>query len=190
MTNSLRMYRAIVISTDDPQGLGRVQLSITRTVRKSPLQEEGWAMVANTPFGAFANARPVYSVGDTVLYAAERLPFAGAVVLCRETNGNATAEPFVLTLLLGPGNELTLEASNGGVRLSTTAGQQVTLHPNGFIEAAATEISLQANTLRVSAAAVTIDSGMVQFSGVVKCDSLITNSVVAASYTPGAGNIW
>jgi hypothetical protein len=25
---------------------------------------------------------------------------------------------------------------------------------------------------------------------VVKCDTLVTNSVVASSYTPGAGNIW
>jgi hypothetical protein len=24
----------------------------------------------------------------------------------------------------------------------------------------------------------------------VQCDTLIANSVVAASYTPGAGNIW
>ena len=35
-----------------------------------------------------------------------------------------------------------------------------------------------------------VDAGMSKFSGVVKCDTLITNSVVAASYTPGAGNIW
>jgi hypothetical protein len=27
------------------------------------------------------------------------------------------------------------------------------------------------------------------FSGVVKCDTLIANSVVAASYSPGAGNV-
>jgi hypothetical protein len=24
----------------------------------------------------------------------------------------------------------------------------------------------------------------------VKCDTLITNSVISSSYTPGAGNIW
>jgi hypothetical protein len=31
---------------------------------------------------------------------------------------------------------------------------------------------------------------MSKFSGVVQCDTLIANSVAAASYTPGAGNIW
>jgi hypothetical protein len=31
---------------------------------------------------------------------------------------------------------------------------------------------------------------MSKFSGVVKCDTLIANSVISASYTPGQGNIW
>jgi hypothetical protein len=31
---------------------------------------------------------------------------------------------------------------------------------------------------------------MSKFSGVVQCDTLISNSVISASYTPGAGNIW
>ncbi len=37
---------------------------------------------------------------------------------------------------------------------------------------------------------VKVDAAMSTFSGVVKCDTLISNSVVSASYTPGAGNIW
>ena len=44
--------------------------------------------------------------------------------------------------------------------------------------------------LHVHAAFVTVDAGMSRFSGVVQCDTLITNSVVSSSYTPGAGNIW
>jgi hypothetical protein len=28
------------------------------------------------------------------------------------------------------------------------------------------------------------------FDGLVQCQTLITNSVVSASYTPGAGNVW
>jgi hypothetical protein len=31
---------------------------------------------------------------------------------------------------------------------------------------------------------------MVEAGCVVKCDTLVANSVVAFSYTPGAGNIW
>ena len=45
-------------------------------------------------------------------------------------------------------------------------------------------------TLELSAAMVEVNAGMARFSGVVQCSTLIANSVVASSYTPGAGNIW
>jgi hypothetical protein len=37
---------------------------------------------------------------------------------------------------------------------------------------------------------VTVNAGMSKFSGVVQADTVICNSIVSASYTPGAGNIW
>jgi hypothetical protein len=37
---------------------------------------------------------------------------------------------------------------------------------------------------------VTINTAMSRFNGVVQCDTLISNSVVSASYSPGVGNIW
>ena len=37
---------------------------------------------------------------------------------------------------------------------------------------------------------VQVDAPMAQFSGVVKCETLIATTVVGTSYTPGAGNIW
>ena len=44
--------------------------------------------------------------------------------------------------------------------------------------------------LEVTAAMVTVNAAMSTFSGVVKADAVITNSVVSPSYTPGVGNIW
>jgi len=35
-----------------------------------------------------------------------------------------------------------------------------------------------------------VDAGMSKFSGVVQADTVITNTIVASTYTPGAGNIW
>jgi hypothetical protein len=49
---------------------------------------------------------------------------------------------------------------------------------------------VNAAQVAVSAAMVTVDAGMSRFSGVVQADTVIANSVVSASYTPGAGNIW
>jgi hypothetical protein len=37
---------------------------------------------------------------------------------------------------------------------------------------------------------VSVNAGMSTFSGVVQCDTLISNTVISATYTPGAGNIW
>ena len=42
----------------------------------------------------------------------------------------------------------------------------------------------------LAAGMVQVDAGLSKFSGVVQCDTLISNAVVSSSYTPGAGNIW
>ena len=52
------------------------------------------------------------------------------------------------------------------------------------------KVAVQAATVEVTAAVVKVDAGMSNFSGVVKCDTLISNAVISSSYTPGAGNIW
>jgi hypothetical protein len=45
-------------------------------------------------------------------------------------------------------------------------------------------------SMEVTAGMVTVNAAMSKFSGVVQADTVISNSVVSASYTPGAGNIW
>ena len=37
---------------------------------------------------------------------------------------------------------------------------------------------------------VTVDAPMSKFSGLIQCETLISNAVVSASYTPGVGNLW
>lgn len=51
-------------------------------------------------------------------------------------------------------------------------------------------VIIEASILNINASSINADAGMSQFSGVVQSDTLITNSVVSSSYTPGAGNIW
>ena len=85
-----------------------------------------------------------------------------------------------ITLKDGPGS-ITAEDSNGNSIKMETAGVTVT---------ASAKVTINASTVEVSAGMVTVNAGMSKFSGVVQCDALISNSVVSASYTPGAGNIW
>jgi hypothetical protein len=73
------------------------------------------------------------------------------------------------------------EDSNGNSIKMETAGVTVT---------ASAKVTINASTVEVSAGMVTVNAGMSRFSGVVQCDTLISNSVISASYTPGAGNIW
>jgi len=51
-------------------------------------------------------------------------------------------------------------------------------------------VKVEASLIHASAGMVTVDAGLSKFSGVVQCDTLISNAVISASYTPGAGNIW
>ncbi len=66
----------------------------------------------------------------------------------------------------------------------------MTLSPDGVAVRSSGQVSVDASTVTVNAASVTVNAGMSRFSGVVQADTVITNAVVSASYTPGAGNIW
>jgi hypothetical protein len=88
-----------------------------------------------------------------------------------------------VTIRTAGGHKVVLDDRTQTVTITHSGGTAVTLTPAGV------EIRGTAH-VTVAAPMVTVDAGMAQFSGVVKCDTLIANSVVSASYTPGAGNIW
>ena len=75
-------------------------------------------------------------------------------------------------------------------RSSTPTATRSSSRPAASPSNASAKVTVQAAQVEVSAGMVTVDAGMSKFSGVVKADTVITNSVVSASYTPGAGNIW
>lgn len=54
----------------------------------------------------------------------------------------------------------------------------------------ASSISLDAAIVDIVAASVDIDAGLTEVSGTLECNTLISESVDAESYTPGAGNVW
>lgn len=88
------------------------------------------------------------------------------------------------------GVKLTLTDESGGKVKIECAGNTVTIDSKGVSIEAAAKVKVQASSVEVSAGMVKVDAAMSKFSGVIKCDTLITNSVVSSSYTPGAGNIW
>ena len=64
------------------------------------------------------------------------------------------------------------------------------MQSSGITLTAAAQVTVNASQVSISAGMVSVSAGMSTFSGVVQADTVITNSVISASYTPGAGNIW
>jgi hypothetical protein len=88
------------------------------------------------------------------------------------------------------GLEIRLDDATGRVAVTTPDGASITLqHGNVTIQASGV-IEIEASQIKLTASQVGITTGMAKFDGVVQCDTLIANSVVAQSYTPGAGNLW
>jgi uncharacterized protein involved in type VI secretion and phage assembly len=87
-------------------------------------------------------------------------------------------------------NSLTLTDAGGGSCTVQIGGTSIEAQSDSVTVTSGSSIELQTSTLTITAPSVTVDSAMSQFSGVVKCDTLIATTVVGTSYTPGAGNIW
>lgn len=83
-----------------------------------------------------------------------------------------------------------LTDAGGGKIEFTIGGTTVTYDNQGVTINTSMNVKVQATMVEVSASMVTVNAGMSRFNGVVQADTVITNSVISASYTPGAGNIW
>ena len=88
------------------------------------------------------------------------------------------------------GQKLTLEDGPGAVTIADSNGNAIKLQPSGITITASAKVSVSASFMEVSASIVSVNASLSRFSGVVVADTVITNSVISASYTPGAGNIW
>jgi hypothetical protein len=88
------------------------------------------------------------------------------------------------------GQRIRLQDGPPTIEISDANGNQMTLGTAGTEIRSSSKLTLTASAIEVMAGAVTVNAGMAMFSGVVTSDAVITNSVVSASYTPGAGNLW
>jgi hypothetical protein len=109
----------------------------------------------------------------------------GITIILDDTDGQET-----LTLETPGGQTVILKDGPGSIELRDSNGNTITMESSGITVTASAKVTINASTVEVSAGMVTVNAGMSKFSGVVQADTVITNSVVSASYTPGAGNIW
>jgi phage baseplate assembly protein V len=185
------VYRAVVTDVRDKEGLGRVQVKVPDVAAKP-----GWAPVATLMAGDRRGSWFVPDAGDEVLVAFQAGDASRPVVLGSlwsakerppESMDSAGANPVRL-IRTRSGLEVRLDDDAGRVTVSTPDGASITLeHGNVTIEASGT-LEIDASRVKLSASEVEVEAGIAKFGGVVQCDTLIATSVVASSYTPGAGN--
>ncbi|MFQ5436733.1 MAG: hypothetical protein ACE5FD_17895 [Anaerolineae bacterium] len=58
------------------------------------------------------------------------------------------------------------------------------------IKAGGNRVQVTAGGINITGPNVRVNAALADFSGIVRSRSLITDSVVASTYSPGAGNIW
>jgi uncharacterized protein involved in type VI secretion and phage assembly len=213
------VYPATVTDVKDPDNQGRVRVRLPWSPDAGGSAYEAWARLATMMAGNNRGTWFIPDVGDEALVAFEGGQPRRPYVVGSLWNGqDAPPEQMdgggdnnLKTILSRTGVRITMDDTSGSVklRLETPGGHSIVLddgqlsvvaedsngnsikmETSGITITTSAKVTVNASTVQVSAGMVTVDSGMSKFSGVVQCDTLISNAVVSASYTPGAGNIW
>jgi len=213
------VYPALVTDIKDPDRQGRVKVTLPWAPDSGGSRYEAWARLATLMGGKNRGSWFVPDTDDEVLIGFEggdpRRPYVlgglwnGADSAPEAMDGAGKNNKKVLRsrngvkvtlddsdgqeklVLETPGGQkVTLKDGPGAIELADSNGNSIKLESSGITVTASAKVNIKASTAEIAAGMLTVNAGMSKFSGVVKCDTLITNSVVSPSYTPGAGNIW
>jgi len=82
--------------------------------------------------------------------------------------------------------------SDGSIEFSNAQQTSVRIDSNGVtINAPTAQVQVTAaSSITVNAPQLSVNAAMATFSGIVQCQVMQATTVVATTYTPGAGNIW
>ena len=208
---------AVVVDNVDPDNSGRVQVRLPPSVMPGQENLEAWARIATLMAGNHRGTWFVPDVNDEVLVAFEggdvRRPYVigalwsgtnpppetmdadntrkvvrsrGGVTVVLDDRGGE--ERFVVET--PGGQKVVLKDGPGSIEITDSNGNSVKLEPSGVTVNASAKCTINAGAVEINSSILTLSAAMSKFSGVVQCDTLISNSVVSASYTPGAGNVW
>lgn len=213
------VFPALVTDIKDPDGIGRVKVALPWSPDPKGARYEAWARVATMMAGSSRGSWFIPDVDDEVLIAFEAGNPARPYVIGGLWNGSDSPPETMdgagqnnkkvlksrngvtvtlddqsgqekLILETPGGQTITLQDGPGSIAIEDANGNSIKLETSGITVTASAKVTVNAPKVDISAGMVSVDAGMSKFSGVVKADTVITNSVVSSSYTPGAGNIW
>jgi phage baseplate assembly protein V len=186
MSQRNAVYRGTIKQPRDPSGLGRLE------VRVPAFGEEVWARRATLAAGSRRGTWFVPAAGDEVLVAFESGDARKPIVVGALWNAKQRPpenDPERTLIRTKHGVTIVLDDGAGCVEVADENGNSVKLEPSGVTVTAAAKVKISASRVEIDAGEVEVNAGMARFSGVVQCETLITNSVVASNYTPGVGNL-
>jgi uncharacterized protein involved in type VI secretion and phage assembly len=213
------VHPALVVDVVDPDKQGRVRVRLPWSPDSGGAAYEAWARVATLMAGSDRGTWFIPDKDDEVLVAFEGGDPSRPYVLGALWNGKdappdqmdgsgrnthriiKTRNGVKVTLddeqgkeklvLETPGGQkVTLQDGPGSITIEDANGNRAVLESAGVTVTTSAKATVSASTMEITAGSVTVNAGMSKFSGVVQADTVITNSVVSSSYTPGAGNIW
>lgn len=196
------IFSALVTDTADPDGQGRVKVMLPGVVDSGGESYEAWARLATSTGRQHRGSWSLPEANDEVLVAFEGGDPQSPVIIGGLLSGAGNADRYLLQTRNGLKlsldetdglEQLILETPNGqklrlmdnpdSIEIEDSSGNSIKLEAGGVTVTTLAKVTVNASMLEVSA-------GLTQFSGVVQCDTLISNVVVSAVYTPGKGNIW
>lgn len=213
------VYPALVSDLRDPDNQGRVKVRLPWSPDPGGGAYEAWARLATLMGGSNRGTWFIPDVNDEVLVTFEGGDPSRPYIIGGLWNGSDSPPDNMdgsgqnnrkvirsrngvkvtlddqsgqekLILETPGGQKITLKDGPGAVEIMDSNGNSIKLETAGITVTASAKVTINASMVEVSASMVTVNAGMSRFSGVVQADTVISNSVISASYTPGAGNIW
>ena len=213
------VYPALVSDVKDPDGQGRVLVTLPWSPDTGGERYEAWARVATMMGGNNRGTWFIPDTNDEVLVVFEggdpRRPYVigglwngadsppetmdGAGRNFRKVVRSRNGVKVTLDdqdgqeklILETPGGQrVTMKDGPGSVVIEDSNGNSVKLEASGITVTASAKVTVNASLVQVSAGSVTVDAAVSKFSGLVQADTVICNTIISAAYTPGAGNIW
>jgi uncharacterized protein involved in type VI secretion and phage assembly len=99
-------------------------------------------------------------------------------------------QPYVIGALWSGTNSPpeTMDTNNTKKLLRSRSGVKITLDDQSGQQSFI--VTINASAVEINSSVFSVNAALSKFSGAVQCDTLLSDSVVSASYTPGAGNVW
>lgn len=213
------VYPAIVSDNNDPEGIGRVKVTLPWAPDTGGDKYDAWARVATLMAGNNRGSWFIPDTGDEVLVAFEggdpRRPYVvGALWNGQDKppesmDGGGRNDKKVLRSRNGVkitlddkdgqekfiaetpgGQKLTLKDGPGSIELTDSNGNSIKMEPSGITLTTSASLTINASTMTVNASSVTVTGATTLSSTLMVGASITTPSITSASYTPGAGNMW